>query len=82
MSWASTNLRTGRRTTPGELVTSYLTGMRLSTINTDIVHRNVVSDAKRSIANEMSYYRDIAQTNLPDAVKQKAADRYLESGRP
>jgi hypothetical protein len=74
-----TNLRTGKRTTPSELVTSYLTGMRLAVMDTDIVHRNVVSDAKRQIANEASYYRDIAVTNLPAATKQKAAERYRKA---
>lgn len=71
-----TNLRTGRRTTPGELVTSYLTGMRLTTVDTRYLHRNTIADAKRQIANEASYLRDIASTNLPVSTKKKALDRY------
>lgn len=74
-----TNLRTGRRTTPGELVTSYLTGMRMTTVDTAYLHRNTISDAKRQIANEASYLRDIVSTNLPDPVKQKAILRYQTS---
>lgn len=71
-----TNLRTGRRTTPGELVVSYMSGARLATVDTNFLHRNVVSEAKRRLANEASYLRDIQQTTLPKAAKDKAAERY------
>lgn len=73
------NLRTGRQTTPTELVTSYLTGARLSTIDTNQLHIQVVSQAKRQIANEKSYLRDVVGTNLPEPVKQKAVERYKKA---
>lgn len=73
------NLRTGRQTTPTELVTSYLTGARLSTIDTNQLHVQVVSEAKRQIANEKAYLRDVVGTNLPAPVKQKAVERYRKA---
>lgn len=73
------NLRTGKRTTPGEIVQSYLTGMKLTTVDSSNLGRFAVSDAKRRIANEASYYRDIANTDLPLPAKQRAAERYRKS---
>jgi hypothetical protein len=71
-----TNLRSGKRTVPSEIVTSYLTGMKLTTVDSTNLARFAVSDAKRKIANEASYYRDIANTDLPLVVKQRAQKRY------
>jgi hypothetical protein len=71
-----TNLRSGKRTVPSEIVTSYLTGMKLTTVDSSNLARFAVSDAKRKIANEASYYRDIANTDLPLVVKQRAQKRY------
>lgn len=71
-----TNLRSGKRTVPSEIVTSYLTGMKLTTVDSTNLARFAVSDAKRKIANEASYYRDIANTDLPMVVKQRAQKRY------
>lgn len=73
------NLRTGKRTTPGEIVQSYLTGMKLTTVDSSNLGRFAISDAKRRIANEASYYRDIANTDLPLPAKQRAAERYRKS---
>lgn len=73
------NLRSGKRTVPSEIVTSYLTGMKLTTVDSGNLARFAVSDAKRRIANEASYYRDIANTDLPLVTKQRAADRYRKA---
>lgn len=71
-----TNVRTGRRTTPGEIVGSYLTGMRIGTVDADKLHQFAVADAKRKIANEAAYLRDVVQTNSSQRVKEKAIERY------
>lgn len=76
-----TNARTGRRTTPGEIVASYLTGMRFGTVDASKLHQFAVADAKRKIADEQAYLRDVVKTDLPAATKQKAIDRYNQTAR-
>lgn len=73
------NLRTGRTTTPSDLVTSYLTGIRPGSVDTTQLHQQVVASAKRQIANEGSYLRDVVQTNLPPQAKAKAVERYKKA---
>jgi len=75
----TTNARTGRRTTPGEIVSSYLTGMRFGTVDANKLHQFAVADAKRKIANEQAYLRDVVQTNVVQRQKEKALKRYQEA---
>ncbi len=71
-----TQLRSGKRTVPSEIVSSYLTGMKLTTVDSSNLARFAVSDAKRKIANEASYLRDVTGTDLPQIVKERAKQRY------
>lgn len=75
----TTNARTGRRTTPGEIVSSYLTGMRFGTLDANKLSQFAVADARRAIANEQAYLRDVIQTNSTQRVKEKAIERYREA---
>lgn len=75
----TTNARTGRRTTPGEIVGSYLTGMRIGTVDANKLHQFAIADAKRQLANEAAYLRDVVQTNSTSGVKQKAIARYQQA---
>jgi hypothetical protein len=77
----TTNARTGRRTTPGEIVASYLTGMRFGTVDEGKLRQFAVADAKRKIANEQSYLRDVIQTNAVQRVKDKAVARYQQAAK-
>lgn len=77
----TTNARTGRRTTPGEIVSSYLTGMRFGTVDASKLTQFAVSDAKRKLADEQAYLRDVVRTDAPAKTKEKAIARYQETAR-
>lgn len=70
------NTRTGRKFTPEDILMSYTTGLRPTTVNLDVERKNFVSEAKQHIANEKSYLLDVQGTDLPQDVKDKATDRY------
>ena len=74
-----TNARTGRQVTPDEIVKSYLTGLRFSSVVPEKLQQFAISDAKRQLANEAAYLRDVIATNATNAAKQKAVQRFRKA---
>ena len=70
------NTRTGRKFTPEDILFSYTTGLRPTTVSLDVERKNFVSEAKQHIENEKSYLIDVQGTDLPQDVQDKATDRY------
>ena len=71
-----TNTRTGRKFTPEDILMSYTTGLRPTTVSLDVERKNFVSEAKQQILNEKAYWMDIQRTDLPAEQKDKATERY------
>lgn len=74
-----TNLKTGVQTRPGDIIASYLTGMRFANVQLSSVQRSAVSKAQQLIADEKQYMNDTVRLNVPDEERRQAINRYSES---
>ena len=65
----------GQSNTPSQMIATYLTGLRFSTVQPAHLVQQVVNQAQRQMADEGKYYKDIINSNVPTEQKQLAAQR-------
>jgi hypothetical protein len=71
-----TNLKTGVETTPGNLIASYLTGVRFSSINLDAMKRNAISETQRQLATAQTELRQVTNRNNTAEAVAYAQEHY------
>ena len=73
------NLRTGRKETVEGQVMKYLTGVGMTTVNSESVRKAAFARFRGEMATHKKYLGDILNTNLPAAVKEREVQKYRQA---
>lgn len=74
-----TRLGSGKGYSIGDLLTTYITGLRPTSVNVDWQKHTAVQHAEEQIATEKQFLMDTARSDATEEVKQSASKRYTDA---